>query len=214
MDHRAGIVCGALAGPLFVVAFTVIGARRPAYDWQRHPVSSLAVGHRGWQQRVNFMLAGVLYSYAARDLRPRRSAVRLLVATAGIGLMGSGFFVTDPIGGFPPEAGDEDRSNDASLAETPPTREGARHNFCAVPVFAGIPLAGLASAGAAIRNRDYRWAGYSAVSSFVMVVSFVLFGAALGDVPRLAGKGGFFQRISIASGFGWLTALFLRALSS
>jgi len=47
-----------------------------------------------------------------------------------------------------------------------------------------------------------------------MVGSFLLFGASFGRVPRLAGKGGAFQRISIASGFGWLTVLSLRALSS
>jgi hypothetical protein len=38
-----------------------------------------------------------------------------------------------------------------------------------------------------------------------------LMGRAFGGVPRFVGKGGIFQRISIASGFGWLTALSLRA---
>jgi hypothetical protein len=40
------------------------------------------------------------------------------------------------------------------------------------------------------------------------------FGAAFGGAPRLAGLSGVFQRISIASGFGWLSALSLRALRS
>jgi hypothetical protein len=47
-----------------------------------------------------------------------------------------------------------------------------------------------------------------------MVASSVLFGAAFGGAPRLTAKGGIFQRISIATGFGWLTALSLRALIS
>jgi len=94
------------------------------------------------------------------------------------------------------------------------TREGKLHNLCAVPIFAGLPVAGVASALDAARRRDYRWAGYSAGSSLLMVGSFLLFGASFGRVPRLAGKGGAFQRISIASGFGWLTVLSLRALSS
>jgi hypothetical protein len=219
-ELRVRVACGALAGPLFVVAFTVIGASRPAYDWRRHTVSSLAVGHRGWLQRVNFILAGVLYSYAARGLGrcPRRRVgprvVPALVAAVGIGLIGSGVFVTDPMGGFPPVTRGEDRSNDVALAETAPTREGKMHNVCAVPIFAGIPLAGLASAVVAARRRDYHWGSYSASSSLVMVASFVLMGRAFGGVPRLAGKGGIFQRISIASGFGWLTALSLRVLTS
>ena len=47
----------------------------------------------------------------------------------------------------------------------------------------------------------------------IMAGSFVLFGAAFGGVPRLLGKGGIFQRLSIAAGFGWLSALSLRCLS-
>ncbi|MGC9962704.1 MAG: hypothetical protein ABSE47_12510, partial [Acidimicrobiales bacterium] len=39
----AQVMCGVIAGPLFVSVFTAIGARRPGYDWQRDPVSSLAV---------------------------------------------------------------------------------------------------------------------------------------------------------------------------
>jgi hypothetical protein len=53
---------------VFVTAFTAIGATRSGYDWQRYPVSSLAIGRRGWLQRANFILAGVLYSCAAPAL--------------------------------------------------------------------------------------------------------------------------------------------------
>jgi len=216
----AQLLCGVLAGPLFVSAFTAIGASRAGYDWRHHAVSSLAVGRRGWLQRANFILAGALYSCAARGLGrcPRKSvaprAVSALVAGVGLGLIGSGVFVTDPVAGFPPVTPDEDGSNDSGFAHTAPTGEGMLHNLCAIPIFAGIPVAGLASAVAAARRRDYRWAFYSTGSSLAMVGSFVLFGRAFGGVPRFADKGGIFQRISIAFGFGWLTALSLRARSS
>lgn len=220
-ERTAQVICGALAGPLFVSAFTAIGATRLAYDWQRYAVSSLAIGRRGWLQRANFIVAGVLYSCAARGLGrcPRRSvgprAIPALVAGVGIGLIGSGVFVTDPVGGFAPgTSDDEERSDDSGTTGSAPTCEGRLHNICAIPIFAGIPVAGLVSAAAGVRSRDYRWACYSAGSSFVMVGSFLLFGRAFGGMSRLAGKGGIFQRISIASGFGWLTALSLRALSS
>jgi hypothetical protein len=52
----------------------------------------------------------------------------------------------------------EDESKDAALAVTAPTREGRLHNVCTVPIFAGVPLASLASAVAAGRRTDYRWA--------------------------------------------------------
>src|SRR6185437_9410454 len=51
---------GALAGPLFVAAFLAEGASRSDYDPLRHPVSALARGPRGWQQRANFAVAGTL----------------------------------------------------------------------------------------------------------------------------------------------------------
>ena len=217
---RGRLTCGVLAGPLFAGAFTAIGATREGYDWRRLPVSSLAIGRRGWLQRANFILAGALYSCVAQGLAqcPRRMvgprAVPVLVAGVGIGLIGSGVFVTDPVGGFPPGTPDEQRSHNADTTRTASTREGLLHNLCAIPIFVGIPIAAFASAATAVRGRDYRWACYSVGSSLMMVVSFLIFGRAFGSASARAGKGGIFQRISIASGFGWLTALSLRARSS
>jgi hypothetical protein len=202
--RSARILCGAVAGPLFVTAFTAIGAARRGYDWRRHPVSSLAIGPRGWQQRANFIVAGILYAFAAVGLgrsdrrRTGPRAVPALIAGAGIGLIGSGLFVTDYVG---------DR------APSRPTRAGQMHDLCAIPVFAGIPIAGLASAATAVRSGDYRWACYSAGSSTVMAGSILAVGAAIRGQSRVRGKSGIFQRISIAAGLGWLSALSLRALS-
>ncbi len=218
---RAQTACGVLAGPLFVGAFTAIGAKRAGYDWRAHAVSSLACGREGWLQRANFVLTGVLYSCAARGIArcPRQSTgprlIPALLGAAGAGLIGSGVFVTDPVGGFPPAAPGENRSGQGTEAGASPSLESRVHNLCAIPIFAGIPVAGLASALAAARRKDYGWACYSAASSLSMVSSFLLFGAAFSDrVPRLLGKGGIFQRMSIAAGFGWLSALSLRCLSS
>ena len=213
------ILCGAVAGPLFVTAFTVIGAGRRGYDWRRYPVSSLAIGRQGWQQRMNFILAGVLYSCAAagllrcdrRRIGPR--VVPALIAAAGIGLIGSGLFVTDYVGDLPGEGPDENNRGPADAGSTRPTRAGKIHNLCGIPVFAGIPIAGLASAATAVRSRDYRWACYSAGSSMVMAGSFLLVVAAIRGQSRLGGKSGIFQRISIATGLGWLSSLSLRGLS-
>ena len=217
--RSAQILCGALAGPLFVTAFTAIGAARRGYDWRRYPVSSLAVGSQGWRQRTNFILAGVLYSCAAaglarsdrRRIGPR--AVPALIAGVGIGLIGSGLFVTDYVGDLPSEGPDVKKRGPADAAPTRPTRAGQMHNRCGIPVFGGIPIAGLASAATAVRSRDYRWACYSAGSSTVMVASLLLFGTAIRGRSRLRGKSGIFQRISIATGFGWLSSLSLRGLS-
>ena len=196
-----------------------IGATRAGYDGERLPVSSLAIGRYGWLQRMNFVVAGVLYSCAGAGLgrsanrRAGPRAVPALVAGVGVGLIGSGILVTDPVGGFPPRA-PGGASPDHAGSGAAPTRAGRLHNLFAIPVFAGTPVAALASAATAVRGRDYRWAGYSAASGLAMVGSFVMFGRAFGDGSPLAGKGGVFQRLSIACGCGWLTALSRRALSS
>ena len=136
-----------------------------------------------------------------------------LIAGVGIGLIGSGLFVTDYVGDLPSEGPDVKNRGPADAAPTRPTRAGQMHNLCGIPVFAGIPIAGLASAATAVRSRDYRWACYSAGSSTVMAGSFLLFGAAIRGRSRLRGKSGVFQRISIATGLGWLSSLSLRGLS-
>ena len=212
------IACGFVAGPLFVSSFTAIGARRAGYDWRRHAVSSLADGRGGWSQRANFALTGALYCIAAHGLArsPKRSVgprvVPALIFGVGGALVGSGLFVTDPVAGFHPSPRDhDDPDRTRSIA---PTRRGRLHNLCAIPIFAGIPVAALICATSAALRGEYRWASYSAGSAIAMTSAFVLFGAAFGGAPRLAGQGGVFQRISITAGFGWLSALSLRALSA
>jgi hypothetical protein len=197
-----------VAAPLFITGFTAIGANRSGYDWRRDPVSSLGVGENGWPQQANFGLAGVLYLFAALGLYrcPRRGvgpwAAPALVASAGSGLIGSDVFVTDPLGDFPPATHDEDGPNSSSDSEPALTRAGIPHNLPAIPIFAGLPIAALASALGAARRGNVRWAGYSACSCLAIVGRFIAFGAAFGPRSRRGGKGGVFQRISIASGFG------------
>jgi hypothetical protein len=209
------LAMGAVAGPVFASAFSAIGARTTGYDWRRHAVSSLANGRLGVMQRANFIATGVLYVAAASGLArcPSRivgsRAIPALVGAAGLGLVGSGVFVTDPVGGFPPT--ENPASDGAASATQHLTRTGMLHNVCAVPVFLGIPVAGLIAAASSARRREYLWAAYSAGSSVGMMASFVLFGAA---ISRSGHSAGVFQRLSIATGFGWLSALSLRALIS
>lgn len=195
----------------------MIGARRPGYMWQRHTVSTLAATDRGWQQRANFLLAGSLYLLSAsgipRAAQPKAEprAVPIRIGGAGLGLIGSGIFVTDPVAGYPPRSD----VGDGRVAEgVTATREGGLHTLCAIPIFFGIPLAAQVSAIAAIRERDSCWATYSFGSSMAMVGSFVAMGTAFSEDPRLGGRGGLFQRVATASGFGWASALSLRTLAA
>ena len=60
--------CGVAAGPVFVAVFLFEGAVREGYRPLRHPVSSLALGSRGWIQAANFAVAGTLFLAAAKGL--------------------------------------------------------------------------------------------------------------------------------------------------
>jgi hypothetical protein len=139
--------------------------------------------------------------------------VPALILGAGVGLIGAGLFVTDPVAGFPPPQDAPDGAA-GTAQEAGPTCAGQLHNLCAIPVFVGIPAAALVCAGSAARRHEYGWAAYCAGSALGMAGTCVLFGVAFAGAPQLVRREGLFQRISIATGFGWLSALSFRALRS
>ena len=83
------------AGPLFIGTFLVEGAARPDYSQPRHPVSSLALGPRGWMQTANFALAGALCLGFAADSRRAppvagvTSTTSALIGAAAVDLIGA-----------------------------------------------------------------------------------------------------------------------------
>lgn len=100
---------GLLAGPLYVVSALVQALVRDGFDLTRHDVSLLANGPGGWVQIATFVVGGLMTAAAGvgitrslRTLRAGRPWSGWLVAGYGIGLVGAGVFVADPMSGFPP----------------------------------------------------------------------------------------------------------------
>lgn len=201
--------CGLAAGPVFVTVFLVEGAFRDGYRPLRHPVSSLALGPRGWIQSGNFAVAGTLFMAGAAGLARAEDraanwpAVPVLIGAAAAGLIAAAVFTTDPVSGYPPGTPD---------ALTHPSRTGTAHNLAAVPVFLGLPIAAFASAWQSWRAGAHRFGLYSAGTALTMLGTMGLAGAGFGQSPRLVNVGGLFQRASVISGFTWLTVLSARAL--
>jgi hypothetical protein len=201
--------CGAAAGPIFVGVFLIEGVVRDGYRPLRHPVSSLALGPRGWIQAGNFAVAGTLFLAGAAglaragDVAASSRGASALVGAAGAGLIGSAVFTTDPVSGYPPGTPD---------ALTRPSRAGTAHNLAAVPVFLGLPAAAFACGWRFWRAGQRRFGLYSAGTAVTMLTTMALAGAGFGQSPRLVNLGGLFQRASIISGFAWLTALSAQAL--
>jgi hypothetical protein len=105
---RGLLACGAVAGPLFVVAVLAQALTRPGFSLARDAASLLDDGPWGWVQSTNFVVTGLLLAAAAAGLRlalqggrGSRWAPRLLAVT-GAGLIGGGIFHPDPSGGYPP----------------------------------------------------------------------------------------------------------------
>lgn len=198
------LACGAVAGPAFVAVFTAAGRKRDGYEPRRHSVSTLALGPGGAVQRANFVVAGSLYLAGSVGLAGARRSRFLarplpgLIAAAGVGLIGSGVFSTDPVSGYPP----------GSPAQViPPSRTGMLHTLFGIPIFLGIPAAALVSAGASVRAGGIAWAAYSAGTAAVMPAAAALAGEGFAQKPSRVGSGGLAQRVSIISGLAWLTAL-------
>jgi hypothetical protein len=57
------LLCGIVAGPVFTIAWILLGATRANYDPLRHPISSLAIDEFGWIQSANFFVTDPMNGY-------------------------------------------------------------------------------------------------------------------------------------------------------
>jgi hypothetical protein len=200
------LACGAIAGPLFTLAWLIEGATRPDFDPLRHPISSLAIGGAGWTQRATFVVVGLLmlaFDIGLRRMLRSRGGSRwgtLLLAAFAIGLIGSGIFVTDPLSGYPP--GTPGRPLERSVP-------GVLHDLFGTPVFLGLPAACFVFARRFARWGERGWAAYSAVTGVLFAVGFVLASIAFAQSEPLVAYGGLFQRVTVTTGWLWLTLLAL-----
>lgn len=201
---QLALACGAVGAPLFVCVFLVEGARRDGYDPMREPVSSLALGPRGWVQRANFVGTGLLMLTFAAGLRRASRDARAgsrwgprLVALYAIGLVGAGVFVTDPVA--------YGRSD--PTVPSPPGIEGALHGVFSIQVFAALSAAAWTYARWFAARGRTRWAAASAVTGGAVPAGILVFGRALGRDDALGRRAGLIQRLTIILGWGWLVAL-------
>src|SRR5438477_1693465 len=164
---RILLLCGAIAGPLFLLTVLIQDYTRPAFDPRLYPLSLLSLGEWGWVQIANFALAGVLNLLYARGLWRRLHPGRagtwgpLLIGAYGLGLIVVGVFRTDPANGFPPGA----------IASNGPSWHGAIHALGGLFVF--VVLA--AALGVFVRlflERKERWWAFYCLASAVLIILF------------------------------------------
>jgi hypothetical protein len=196
-------VCGVIAGPLFVLVFLIEGAMTPDYDPLRHPVSSLALGRFGWTQTLNFIVVGLLtLAFAVGLVRlpgARQKVGGTLVGIWGVGLIGAGAFLADPVSGYPPGA-----------PPTPveATTSGTLHDLFSVAAFFALGAACFVLAG----GKGWRWAIYSVLSGATFLGAFFVAGSGFGQTEPFVEVAGLWQRVCVLIGWTWLTMLALRLL--
>lgn len=206
---KALLVCGAIAGPLFVVTFLVEGATRADYNPLRHPVSSLALGDFGWIQTVNFIVAGLLMLAFALGLWITLGSQGdskwgpLLVAAWGIGLLGAGIFVTDPVSGYPPG------TRDLLLTRT---LHGNLHDWFSLAGFLALTASCFVFSSQFALRRERRWTIYAVLTGIFFPVGIVLASIAFSQNASLVALGGLIQRITVTSGWAWLSLLAMHFL--
>jgi hypothetical protein len=199
LDRRL-VSCGLAAGPFFIIVFLLEGAfKGSGYDALRHPVSSLELGANGWIQVVNFLVVGLLtIAFAVGVWRSRLRAGAVLIGVWGVGLLGAGLFVTDPVSGFP--------------VGTPPTSDyttsGALHDGFSLPAFLALAAAMIVLS----RGHGLKWLLYSLLSATAYLVCFGLASAGFNQAASLVDVAGLFQRLAVTIGWGWTVVLAVRVL--
>ena len=110
------LLCGAIAGPLYVSVGIIQILIRPGFDVTKHALSLMSNGDLGWIQIANFVVTGLLVLAFALGVRAEIGGSRagtfgpLLLAIYGIGLIGAGIFSADPALGFPPGTPEDARA--------------------------------------------------------------------------------------------------------
>jgi hypothetical membrane protein len=172
---RALLICGVVAGPLYIVVGLIQMLIRPGFDIRRHALSLLSNGDLGWIQIANFEVTGLLVIAGALGMRRVLCGSRggtwgpLLIGLYGLGLIGAGIFTADPALGFPP--GTPVDANTISW-------HGLMHFITGGIGFLGLIAACFVFARRFVALKQPGWAAYSAATGVIFFAAF--FGIASG----------------------------------
>ena len=171
---------GVVAGPLYVGVALIQALIRPGFDLLHDDVSLLANGTLGWVQIANFMVTGAcVLAFAVGMARATGGWAPRLLAGYGLGLIGAGLFVADPMNGFP--------------AGTPagPPETVSTHGILHI-VFAGLGFVCLVAACIVIARRfavERRrvWAAFSVVAGVAFLIAFGAIASGSSSTPVVLG---------------------------
>jgi hypothetical protein len=100
---RTLLSCGVASGPIFLAIFFIQMSVHPEFHFARSEPSLLSIGSLGWMQIANSVIGGLLVIAGALGMRRvlRLSKGRFwgpfLLGMFGVGQVGVGVFVADPV---------------------------------------------------------------------------------------------------------------------
>ncbi len=165
---RLLLLCGAIAGLLFLFTVLIQDYTRPGFDPRLDPLSLLSLGDWGWVQIANFALAGALNLLYAVGLWRRLHSGRagtwgpILIGAYGLGLIVVSIFRTDPANGFPP----------GIPAATHPSWHGAIHALGGLFVFVMLAAALAVFVRLFLAWKERWWAFYCLASAILLLLIF------------------------------------------
>jgi hypothetical protein len=201
---RQALVAGAVAGPLYVCVGTLEAVLRRGFDIRVHSLSLLANGSTGWIHSTMMVTTGLLTVIGALGLgavqRASRSYAMIIgMVVYGLGIAAAGLLRADPAEGFP--------LGTPAGPSAVVTASGIGHLVAGGIGFLGLIVACLACARRAAHTGDNAWAACSAAIGVYYLVAFAGIASGAGN-PAI----NIAFTVAVALGWGWLTALCLRAL--
>jgi hypothetical protein len=204
---RRALLAGAIAGPLYITVGALEALLRDGFDIRIHSLSLLANGTGGWIHSTMMVASGVLAVIGALGVssvqqRTGRRSYAMITGLViyGLGIATAGLLRADPAEGFP-----------IGTLPGPPvavTGSGVGHLVAGGIGFLGLIVACLACAHRSARAGDRVWAVCSAVIGVYYLVAFAGIASGAGN-PAI----NIAFTVAVVLGWGWLTALCVRALS-
>jgi hypothetical protein len=203
------LFAGGVAGPLYLLVGGAEALTRPGFDPLRDDWSLLSNGALGWIQIALFIGTGLLTMVGALGMRRALDGGRastwgpLLIGLYGLGLIGAGIFLADPVRGFPPGT-----QADAHAISW----HGLMHFVSGGIGFIGLIAACLVFARRFLALGQKDWAAYSIATGVLFFAAFV--GVATGSQP-----GGSLLvvvtvafTVAVVMGWAWISLLAARLM--
>lgn len=197
---KALLICGVVAGPLYMVVGAIQVLTRPGFDVRYNMLSQMSLGDQGWIQIANFVVGGLLVLAGAVGIRralgsgPASTWGPRLVGVYGLGLIAAAIFSADPGFGFPP-----------GTPAGPPTTMSTHsllHFVSALFGFFAIIGACVVFARRFAKLGQRGWATYSVVTGVFFLVAFLGTASGSGGVAFTLALWG-----ALALAWVWLSTL-------